>query len=286
MQAQELVKLKAAVHRATTDQGGEEGDPTGLVEIQVLLDGNPQLIAHAVVFIKARIKDRSQMISLLALDLLDQCMRCYGIEFHLSVQEKVLQRILKIAIPNRGVHPRVQKKAAHLIKYWSNAYISDASLKDFAIAGKELASKIGSTPRASPSQTDSRKETLSSRSLFGSVMKRRSPQVSDPYLAPKDCKIHSNAFVAQDADSKSLDDTPAAAAMSAPAVEKPELNSRPAAGASGRREASQPDGGPQPPSVQLVHSHFCPTKQSRYMTYAHSHQPSQRLPPLIILSAP
>ncbi len=97
----------------------------------------------AVSLLKARIKDRSQITSLLALDLLNQCMQLNGdqLEFQLCVIEKVLKRILKLALPNKGNHPRVQQKVAHLIKYWSSAYSNDTRLNEFVLAGKELAKR-------------------------------------------------------------------------------------------------------------------------------------------------
>jgi hypothetical protein len=134
-----LAKMKAAIHRGTTDHGGEEGDPSGMVEVQILLKWNPHLIPETVSLLKTRIKDRSTITSLLALDLLDQCMRCNGVDFHLCVMEKSLPRIQKMALPHNGIHPRLQKKAANLIKYWSNSYSRDEQLKKFVIAGQESA---------------------------------------------------------------------------------------------------------------------------------------------------
>ena len=149
-----IVKLKAAIHRGTTDHGGEEGDPSGIVEVQVLLECDPQLIPETVSLLKTRIKDRSPITSLLALDLLDQCMRCNGMDFHTCVMEKALPRIQKMAMPNNGMHPRVQQKAAHLIKYWSNHYTYDKQLRHFVLAGQELSDKKdkGSSAASTPSK--------------------------------------------------------------------------------------------------------------------------------------
>jgi hypothetical protein len=174
----DLMKLKLAIHRGTTDYGGEEGDPTGIVEIQVLLDSNPHLQKDAVTLLKARIKERSQITSLLALDLLNQCMQYNGIQFQLCVMEKVLKRILKLALPNKGNHPRVQQKAAHLIKYWSSAYSNDARLNEFVLAGKELAKRKERAKAAAPpprsssasSSASSTSKTSASKAITASAV--------------------------------------------------------------------------------------------------------------------
>ena len=137
----DAMKLKAAVYRGTTDTGDGEGDPTGIVEINEMLKDKPHLITEAVKYLKARIKDRSPVTSCIAMDLLDQCMQSNGFQFQLYVVKKVLQRILKLALPNKGQHPHVQQKAAALIKFWANSYSADARLFEFSNAAKELARK-------------------------------------------------------------------------------------------------------------------------------------------------
>lgn len=137
----DAMKLKAAVYRGTTDTGDGEGDPTGIVEINEILKDKPHLITEAVKFLKARIKDRSPVTSCIAMDLLDQCMQSNGFQFQLYVIKKVLQRILKLSLPNKGQHPHVQQKAAALIKFWANTYSTDARLYEFSNAAKELARK-------------------------------------------------------------------------------------------------------------------------------------------------
>eukprot|EP00291_Cryptomonas_curvata_P017211 CAMPEP_0172159182 /NCGR_PEP_ID=MMETSP1050-20130122/4817_1 /TAXON_ID=233186 /ORGANISM="Cryptomonas curvata, Strain CCAP979/52" /LENGTH=281 /DNA_ID=CAMNT_0012828719 /DNA_START=148 /DNA_END=990 /DNA_ORIENTATION=- len=137
----DAMKLKAAVYRGTTDTGDGEGDPTGIVEINEMIKDKPHLITEAVKYLKARIKDRSPVTSCIAMDLLDQCMQSNGFQFQLYVVKKVLQRILKLALPNKGQHPHVQQKAAALIKFWANSYSADARLFEFSNAAKELARK-------------------------------------------------------------------------------------------------------------------------------------------------
>jgi hypothetical protein len=152
----DAMKLKAAVYRGTTDTGDGEGDPTGIVEINEILKDKPHLITEAVKFLKARVKDRSPVTSCIAMDLLDQCMQSNGFQFQLYVIKKVLQRILKLSLPNKGQHPHVQQKAAALIKFWANTYSTDARLYEFSNAAKELARKEevargpGAPPGASP----------------------------------------------------------------------------------------------------------------------------------------
>jgi hypothetical protein len=137
----DIAALKAAVHRGTTDAGYGEGDPTGIVVITEVLRSKPDLVTEAVKLLKARIKDRSPTTSYFALDLLDQCMRCCGFPFQLYVTKKVLSRILKLALPNKGNHPNIQAKAASLIRAWANDYGSDGRLCDFATFARELSSK-------------------------------------------------------------------------------------------------------------------------------------------------
>jgi hypothetical protein len=174
----DVMKLKLAIHRGTTDHGGEEGDPTGIVEIQVLLDCNPHLQKDAVALIKARIKERSLITSLLALDLLNQCMQYNGIQFQLCVIEKVLKRILKMALPNKGNHPRVQQKAAHLIKHWSSAYSNDTRLNEFVLAGKELAKRKERAKTAAPPPRSSSTSSSVSSASKASTSKTITPTAS------------------------------------------------------------------------------------------------------------
>jgi hypothetical protein len=168
----DMRKLKIAIHRGTTDYGGEVGDPSGIIEVQLLLGSNPELVKDAVSMLKVRIKERSQITSSLALDLLNQCMQYNGIHFQLCVMEKVLNRILKLALPHKGNHPRIQQKAFHLIKKWSSAYSNDPCLNEFVLAGKELAKRRDRTKAA---QLSSRSAPSSSSA---SASKATTPTVS------------------------------------------------------------------------------------------------------------
>ncbi len=72
-----------------------------------------------------------------------------GLEFQEQVAIKVLGRILKLAMPQRGTHPSIQKKAAASIKEWAatvgpNSHLSSSS---FANAAGELASKEATQQR-------------------------------------------------------------------------------------------------------------------------------------------
>eukprot|EP00960_Hanusia_phi_P056999 763418-Hanusia_phi.AAC.23 len=58
----ELVKLKGAIFRATNPGRDGEGDPTAMVEINQILQENPNLIMEAVKNIKARVKDKSPQV--------------------------------------------------------------------------------------------------------------------------------------------------------------------------------------------------------------------------------
>ena len=131
-------RLASAVYRGTIDNGFGKGDEVAYNEVDRILRENPQLYIDAVSLIKARIKDRCVSTSSIALDLLDKCMKGHGFQFQVLVVKKVLKRVLKIAVPNKGNHPRTQKKAASLIFEWASEYGSDQRLADFTKAGSEL----------------------------------------------------------------------------------------------------------------------------------------------------
>ena len=87
----ELQKLKASVYRATEPSGSDgEGDPTAMVEINIILQEHPNLMVEAVKAIKARCKDKNESVQVIALDLLDQCMQSNGIQLQMHVMKKVL----------------------------------------------------------------------------------------------------------------------------------------------------------------------------------------------------
>ena len=90
----ELNRLKASVYRATEPSGDDEGDPTAMVDINIILQEHPNLMVEAVKAIKARIKDKNEKVQIIALDLLDQCMQSNGIQLQMHVMKKVLPRVL------------------------------------------------------------------------------------------------------------------------------------------------------------------------------------------------
>lgn len=137
----ELQKLKASVYRATEPSGSDgEGDPTAMVEINIILQEYPNLMVEAVKAIKARCKDKNESVQVIALDLLDQCMQSNGIQLQMHVMKKVLPRVLKFANPSKRECGRLcEQKSAALIKSWATLYGGDGRMKDFENAAKDLA---------------------------------------------------------------------------------------------------------------------------------------------------
>ena len=137
----ELQKLKASVYRATEPSGSDgEGDPTAMVEINIILQEHPNLMVEAVKAIKARCKDKNESVQVIALDLLDQCMQSNGIQLQMHVMKKVLPRVLKFANPSKRECGRLcEQKSAALIKSWATLYGGDGRMKDFENAAKDLA---------------------------------------------------------------------------------------------------------------------------------------------------
>ena len=97
------------------------GVTSASIEITEVLKEKPHLTLEAVALVKARIKDRNPSISRTAMDLLDTLMQTNEASFQNAVQRKVLKRISKLAEPNKGIHPLVQRKAESLIKQWSSS---------------------------------------------------------------------------------------------------------------------------------------------------------------------
>ena len=135
----ELNRLKASVYRATEPSGDDEGDPTAMVDINIILQEHPNLMVEAVKAIKARIKDKNEKVQIIALDLLDQCMQSNGIQLQMHVMKKVLPRVLKFANPSKRECERTcQQKSAALIKTWAALYGTDGRMKDYENANREL----------------------------------------------------------------------------------------------------------------------------------------------------
>ena len=133
-------KLKTAVFRGTIDNelghGGSDCD--AVEEVTKILKENPELVTVAVTLIKARIKDKAVAIVCTSIDFLDQCMQTNDFEFIQFSMVKVLGRVLKLAIPNKGTHPRIQRKASDAIRVWGATYGSDERLDQFAKASEQL----------------------------------------------------------------------------------------------------------------------------------------------------
>ena len=140
--------LKSAIFRATVDKGTGQVDAIALDEINRILKTRPDFMKRTVDLIKARIKDRIASTSCVALKLLAEIMHSNGIELHLYVAKKVLNRVLRLATPNMGIHPHVQTVAATLIKHWGSTLGTDARLPDFADAAR-----CASTPANSAQST-------------------------------------------------------------------------------------------------------------------------------------
>ena len=132
-----IKELKSAVHRATIDQTNLDA----VSEISMVVNGRPSLMPELVALVKARVKCQSSGTAYLAICLLDSLMHRLGFEFREQVSIKVLGRILKLAMPLKGTHPSIQKKAAASIKDWAATFACEPRLSSFADAAAELASK-------------------------------------------------------------------------------------------------------------------------------------------------
>jgi hypothetical protein len=143
----ELNLLKGSIFRATEPSGEDgEGDPTAMVEINIILQEQPNLMVEVVKAVKARIKDKNQRVQIIALDLLDQCLQSNGIQLQMHVMKKVLPLVLKFA---KGECRRAcQQKAASLIKSWATRYGVDRRMKDYDMANRELVRASMSTAAA------------------------------------------------------------------------------------------------------------------------------------------
>mmetsp|Transcript_26725 Transcript_26725/g.39311 ORF Transcript_26725/g.39311 Transcript_26725/m.39311 type:complete len:798 (-) Transcript_26725:388-2781(-) len=129
--------LMASVYRATEPDQAGEGDAVAMVVINDILQEHPNLMEEAVKAIKARCKDKNMNVQIIALDLLDKCMRNHGIQLQLHVMKKLLPRILKFADPTKRECGRLcQQKSAALIKNWASLY--GGRMKDYDVAAVEL----------------------------------------------------------------------------------------------------------------------------------------------------
>jgi hypothetical protein len=136
-----IKELRAAVHRATIDFGFDQPSLDPVSEINMILELRPSLTSELVALIKARVKCPSAGTAYLAICLLDNLMQSLGFGFHEQVSIRLLGRILKLAMPQKGTHPSIQKKAAASIKERSANLGDDPHLSSFADAAADLASK-------------------------------------------------------------------------------------------------------------------------------------------------
>ena len=142
----EYKDIKASIHHICF---GHDNNRNEYEEIQGICDRlkrRPSLIPDTVVLIKVKIKDPNAGTSCTALKLLDRLVQTMGVEFREHTGKRLLSRILKIAIPNRGKHPQVQRKAANLIMGWAAAFGSDPHFVAFKKAAMELAHYEESSP--------------------------------------------------------------------------------------------------------------------------------------------
>ena len=109
-------ELRSAVHRATIDSGFDQTNLDAVSEISMVVNVRPCLMLELVALIKARVKCQSSGTAHHAICLLDNLMHRLGFEFREQVSIKALGRILKLAMPLKGTHPSIQKKAAASIK--------------------------------------------------------------------------------------------------------------------------------------------------------------------------
>ena len=130
--------LKTTIHCGTVDNGFGKGEANTAAEINQVLYEKPNLASEAVSIIKARIKDKNASTSKIAMDLLGELMSTNDHSFHTIVQQKVLSRVSKLAAPNKGIHPHVQRRAEALIRVWGTRYGSVHGLEQFGAAAAKL----------------------------------------------------------------------------------------------------------------------------------------------------
>ena len=172
----EYKAVRSSIHRATHSDDIRNGIHEACLEITKHLQKQPCLIPNTVAMIKADIKDPRHGTSCLAFDLLDQLMSAMNSDFRVSVAKKLLSRILKLSLPNKGIHPQVQKKAASMIRKWADEFGSDPNMIAFANAARELMKKENGPPTlASP---DLQKADLSNMPPQNLVALARASQAS------------------------------------------------------------------------------------------------------------
>ena len=139
-ESEAIKDLKASIHRATIDLGqGRDSEIKN--DIKNILRARPALLPEAVTLIKERIKNTSVSISYNGMCVIDEMLNEFGFEFQEQVATRVLERVLKLAMPQKGTHPTLQRKAATLIKGWAESFGSDPHLAAFSKAADELSRK-------------------------------------------------------------------------------------------------------------------------------------------------
>ena len=128
--------LRTAISRSTLDSGKTDANTVYL--LTNIVSKRPNLLPKAIELINEKITDNSINTSYLALDLLDKCVRASDFDFRFYVSKQAIDRVLKLAVPNHTTHPRVQRKAADLIRQWALAFGSDTRLSGFSAASAEL----------------------------------------------------------------------------------------------------------------------------------------------------
>eukprot|EP00281_Chroomonas_sp_CCMP1168_P003815 CAMPEP_0206258942 /NCGR_PEP_ID=MMETSP0047_2-20121206/26207_1 /ASSEMBLY_ACC=CAM_ASM_000192 /TAXON_ID=195065 /ORGANISM="Chroomonas mesostigmatica_cf, Strain CCMP1168" /LENGTH=145 /DNA_ID=CAMNT_0053685757 /DNA_START=209 /DNA_END=643 /DNA_ORIENTATION=+ len=132
-------QLRFAVDVATCGgPDGQEGWATGLFQIIQILNETKGLEMECLTLLKARIKHKNPNISLVALTVLDECMKVIGFAIQHAAIRKVLQRVLKMALPKSPYDPALRAKAAELIYSWAAQYGNDARMLEFSGAADEL----------------------------------------------------------------------------------------------------------------------------------------------------
>ena len=130
--------LQIAIFRCTVETESGKVDEIALFELITILKERTSLISKAVALIKERISNPSPSTCCMAMILLAELMQCSGYDLHRQVQQAVLHEMMKLAVPCKGTHPRVQMVASTVIKGWGVAYGKDPRLVDFADAARRL----------------------------------------------------------------------------------------------------------------------------------------------------
>ena len=134
-----MKRLRAAIFLGTVENDFNQKDAmNALYEVLGIVNNSPRFIDETVRIIKTRIKDRCAVTSCSSIEFLDMCLQINGASFRSAVSKLVLGRVLKLAMPHMGTHPRIQITAAAAVYAWSATYSHEQFLAAFRLAADKL----------------------------------------------------------------------------------------------------------------------------------------------------